>query len=234
MACRHLLAEALSREGMRGMRGGFVEGRPGGLRVASRHADAPDELLMRRFQQGDAAAFAPLMRRHLAGVHHFIARHTAPGPAAEDLTQEVFLRVVERAGDFKHESRFSTWLFSIARNLCIDALRKQAHRNHASLDEPDRDGVALVEQLRDENPHTTGERAAQSHEVGARIEEALRALPEEQREVFLLREIANLPFQEIAQVTGAPENTVKSRMRYALERLQEALREFEEVARALR
>lgn len=220
---------------MRGEPGGGSRGSAGDLRVASgRPGDAPDELLMRRFQQGDAAAFAPLMRRYVASVHHFIARHTSPGPGAEDLTQEVFLRVVERAGDFKHESRFSTWLFSIARNLCIDALRKQSHRNHASLDEPDREGVPVGEQIRDDGPHASVERAAQGREVAEHIAEALRALPDEQREVFLLREIANLPFQEIAQVTGAPENTVKSRMRYALERLQEALRDFEEVARALR
>lgn len=226
--------EAISTGGVRGGLRVAPEG-VGVLRVVgSRHTDAPDELLMRRFQQGDATAFPPLMRRHLASVHHFIVRHTNPGPLAEDLTQEVFLRVVERAGDFKHESRFSTWLFSIARNLCIDALRKQAHRNHASLDETGADGVPLREHLRDEHPQTTGERATQSREIGTRIEDALKALPEEQREVFLLREIANLPFQEIAQVTGAPENTVKSRMRYALERLQEALRDFEEVARALR
>ncbi|MCU0656218.1 MAG: RNA polymerase sigma factor [Polyangiaceae bacterium] len=195
--------------------------------------DASDEQLMRRFQEGDRVAFAALMRRHLGPLYQFIARHTSPGPLAEDLSQEVFLKVVERARDFKHESRFSTWLFTIARNLCIDTLRKQAHRAHASLDEPDAEGVPLGEQVRDEGPQA-GERAAQSREVGARIEAALRALPEEQREVFLLREVANLPFQEIAQITGAPENTVKSRMRYALERLQEALRDFEEVARSLR
>lgn len=189
---------------------------------------------MRRFQQGDAAAFAPLMRRHLSGIYNFIARHTSPGPGAEDLSQEVFLRVVERAGEFKHESRFATWLYSIARNLCIDALRKQAHRNHPSLDEPSDDGGTLRDQIGDEHPQATGERVAQSREVAARIEAALRGLPEEQREVFLLREIAHLPFQEIARVTGSPENTVKSRMRYALERLQEALRDYEEVARALR
>ncbi len=190
---------------------------------------------MHRFQQGDTSAFAPLMRRHLAGVHHFVVRYVAPGPAAEDLTQEVFLRVVERAAEFKHEARFSTWLYAIARNLCIDALRKQAHRRHASLDEPSSDeGTSLGERVSDEHPGAGGERVAQGREVAARIDQALARLPDEQREVFLLREIANLPFHEIAALTGAPENTVKSRMRYALERLQEALRDFEEVARALR
>ena len=71
-------------------------------------------------------------------------------------------------------------------------------------------------------------------ELKGRIQQAIAKLNEEQREVFLLREIANLSFQEIAAVTGAPEHTVKSRMRYALERLQEALTDFEEYARALR
>lgn len=201
--------------------------------ASSRLEDAPDEMLLRRYQEGDASAFAPLMRRHLAGIYHFIARHTSAS-VAEDMTQEVFLRVVERAGDFKHESRFTTWLYMIARNLCVDTLRKQAHRNHASLDDPGEEGVPLRDQLSDEHPQMTGERVAQSHEIAERIQAALRALPEEQREVFLLREIANLPFQEIAKVTGAPENTVKSRMRYALERLQESLGDYKEVARSLR
>lgn len=210
------------------------EGGEGSRVTAGQFTEASDELLMQRFQQGDTAAFSVLMRRHLASVHHFIARHTSPGPLAEDLTQEVFLKVVERAGDFKHESRFRTWLFSIARNLCIDTLRKQAHRNHPSLEETDKDGVPLRDRLEDQNLLTTGERATLSREVGARIEDALGMLPEEQREVFLLREVADLPFQEIAKAMGAPENTVKSRMRYALERLQEALKDLEEVARSPR
>ena len=67
-----------------------------------------------------------------------------------------------------------------------------------------------------------------------RIARAVDTLPDEQREVFLMREVANLPFKEIAEITNVPENTVKSRMRYALERLQEALVEYEEYARALR
>ena len=202
--------------------------------AGSAQSDATDEALMHRFQQSDPDAFAPLMRRHLGGVHHFVVRYVAPGAGAEDLTQEIFLRVVEQAAEFKHEARFSTWLYAIARNLCIDTLRKQAHRRHASLDEPSADGGSLGERVGDEHPRSGGERVAQGRQVAARIDEALVRLPEEQREVFLLREIASLPFHEIAAITGAPENTVKSRMRYALERLQEALRDLEEVARALR
>jgi RNA polymerase sigma-70 factor, ECF subfamily len=189
---------------------------------------------MRRFQAGDRSAFALLMRRHVGGVYNFIARHTHPGAGAEDLTQDVFLRVVERASAFKHEAKFTTWLYAIARNLCVDALRRASHRQHASLDEPNDQGVPLVERIGDAHPDHSGERAAGSREMGERIGVALQGLPDEQREVFLLREVANLPFQEIAEVTGVPENTVKSRMRYALERLQETLGDYQEVARTLR
>ena len=78
------------------------------------------------------------------------------------------------------------------------------------------------------------ERANVSVEIRERVIAAVDLLPEEQREVFLMREVSNLPFKEIAEIVGVPENTVKSRMRYALERLQEALSDFEEYARALR
>jgi RNA polymerase sigma-70 factor (ECF subfamily) len=78
------------------------------------------------------------------------------------------------------------------------------------------------------------ERTAVAGEIRERVLAAVDELPEEQREVFLMREVSNLPFKEIAEIVGVPENTVKSRMRYALERLQAALSEFEEYARALR
>jgi RNA polymerase sigma-70 factor (ECF subfamily) len=205
--------------------------------VTLRRADAeeiPDETLMSRYQSGDASAFAVLMRRHIGGIYNFIARHTPGGPNAEDLTQEVFLRVVERASTFKHEARFATWIYAIARNLCVDTLRKMSHRNHPSLDETNEHGGSLGDQVGDDHPRASGERMAQASEMRERLTAALERLPEEQREVFLLREVANLPFQEIAAVTGTPENTVKSRMRYALERLQESLEDYEEAARALR
>jgi RNA polymerase sigma-70 factor (ECF subfamily) len=78
------------------------------------------------------------------------------------------------------------------------------------------------------------ERTAVAGEIRERVLAAVDELPEEQREVFLMREVSNLPFKEIAEIVGVPENTVKSRMRYALERLQAALSDFEEYARALR
>lgn len=200
--------------------------------------EATDEALMMRYQRGDTAAFAALVDRHQTGIYNFILRQVHSEGVAEDLAQDVFVRVVQKAGTFKHEARFTTWAYTIARNLCIDHLRKAAHRRHASLDHSedpaDAEGTALKERVADLRPLASTERAAASVEIQAKIVQAIERLPTEQREVFLLREVASLSFQEIASITCAPENTVKSRMRYALERLQEALTEFEEYARALR
>lgn len=206
--------------------------------MATARSDATDEMLMVRYQRGDREAFGELLSRYEGPIYNFVLRQVRHGSAAEDVTQDVFLRLVQNAADFKHEARFSTWLYTIARNLCVDHLRKQSHRRHPSLDQPppgDTTGTRpLVDQVVDSHPRASVERTVASGEVAGRILDAVQALPEEQREVFLLREIANLPFKEIAEVTGVGENTVKSRMRYALDRLQEALSDFEEYARALK
>ena len=190
---------------------------------------------MLRFQRGDVGAFSELVQRHKLPLYNFLLRQLRSRSNAQDGLQEVFLRVVQSAAEFKHEARFTTWVYTIARNLCIDHLRKMSIRNHESLDRPVReDGPSLGELTQDTHVDGSVERSARSNELRMRIAEAIEALPEEQREVFLLREAANLPFKEIAEITGTPENTVKSRMRYALERLQEALAEYEDVARSLR
>lgn len=197
--------------------------------------DPPDEALMLRYQQGDRAAFAALVRRHQSPLFNFALRQVRTPELAQDIVQETFVRVVQKATDFKHEARFTTWVYTITRNLCIDHLRKGALRKHPSLDESrgeEGEGPTLGEQTAD--PRASVEREATGTELKTRILRAVDKLPDDQREVFLMREVSNLPFKEIADITGVPENTVKSRMRYALERLQEALAEYEDYARALR
>lgn len=208
-----------------------------GVPNRSRALDPPDETLMLRYQQGDRAAFAQLVRRHQTPLYNFALRQVRVPQVAEDVVQESFVRVVQNAADFKHEARFTTWVYTITRNLCIDHLRKRALRKHPSLDESRGeagDGPTLGEQTADPHPRASVEREATGTELKERIARAVDTLPDEQREVFLMREMANLPFKEIAEITGVPENTVKSRMRYALERLQEHLAEYEDYARALR
>lgn len=212
-----------------------VSARRGGRVNDRTRDDVSDEALMLRYQGGDRTAFAVLVRRHKTPIYNFILRHVSAPAAAEDLTQDAFVRVVQNAGEFRHSSRFSTWVFTIARNLCIDHIRKMSHRKHASLDQaPSEDGTPLGERLADGHPRAAVDRMAGMGELSDRIKAAVEDLPEDQREVFLLREVGCVPFKDIAEMIGVPENTIKSRMRYALERLQRALAEYEDYAKALK
>ncbi|HXU70041.1 MAG TPA: RNA polymerase sigma factor [Polyangia bacterium] len=196
--------------------------------------DDSDESLMLRYRDGDVRAFELLVTRHRKALFNFILRFVRDTAQAEDVTQETFLRLVKGADAYERQAKFTTWLYTIARNLCVDASRRGKHRKAASLDAPlsDDDGAASLLDLLPDG--TAGvDRQAQSRELGLRLRQAIEALPDEQREIFLLREVADLQFNEIAKVIGCPENTVKSRMRYALEKLREALEEYRDLARAV-
>jgi RNA polymerase sigma-70 factor (ECF subfamily) len=196
--------------------------------------DDSDESLMLRYRDGDVRAFELLVTRHRKALFNFILRFVRDTAQAEDVTQETFLRLVKGADAYERQAKFTTWLYTIARNLCVDASRRGKHRKAASLDAPlsDDDGAASLLDLLPDG--TAGvDRQAQSRELGLRLRQAIEALPDEQREIFLLREVADLQFNEIANVIGCPENTVKSRMRYALEKLREALEEYRDLARAV-
>ncbi len=174
---------------------------------------------MLRFQAGDARAFEVLVRRHRSPVFSFLLRLTGDRGRAEDLCQETFLKVVKASAGWQERARFSTWLYAIARNLAVDEARRMAFRRAEPLD-------AGPDEPRRPEPAAEGpgpDRLADSTRIRPQLEAALQALPAEQREVFLLREHAGLRFGEIAEVTGTPENTVKSRMRYALEALRAEL-----------
>jgi RNA polymerase sigma-70 factor (ECF subfamily) len=195
-----------------------------------------DVELLDRFHAGDSEAFAVLLGRYERSVYNFLLRSARDARAAEDLTQDVFMRVIQGSREFNRTAKFSTWLFTIARHLCIDHSRRMKHRRHASLDgqaadTEDGPGGQLLDRIANGEPGV--DRRADSEQMRARIARAVEALPDEQREVFLLRHTQNMPFAEIAEICGVPENTVKSRMRYALERLQAALAEYQEYAQAL-
>jgi len=185
-------------------------------------AEQTDEQLMRRFQRGEARAFETLMLRHRTPVYSFLLRFTGERTRAEDLVQETFLRLVKGAAAWEPRASVRTWLYTIARNLAADAARRQVFRDTDSLDALAADG----QHPRQAPPAATGpapDEAADAARLRPRLEAALAALPADQREVFLLREHAGFSFPEIAGATGANENTVKSRMRYALLALRQRL-----------
>lgn len=187
-----------------------------------------DEQLMLAFRSGDAGAFHTLVQRHRQAVFSFIFRSVGHQQRAEDVLQETWLKVVRSSGEYEPKAKFTTWVFTIARNLCVDSARKERYRQADSLDAPvgsDDDGRELAQLVADESA-AGPDRAAHNLRLQPLLTRALQALPPEQREVFLLREYHGVGFKGIAEVTGVNENTVKSRMRYALEGLRKRLAEL--------
>jgi RNA polymerase sigma-70 factor (ECF subfamily) len=196
--------------------------------------DDADEDLMVQYQRGEVRAFELLLARHRRPVYNFILRFVGDKETAEDLLQEAFLRVIKGADNYKRQAKFTTWLYTIARNLCVDQSRRRKHRKHASLDAPmsaSEDSNTLLDVI--PSSEMASDRKSVNKELHATMQRAIAALVEEQREVFLMREFLDMPFKDIADVVGVPENTVKSRMRYALEKLRLELDEYKDLAKAL-
>jgi RNA polymerase sigma-70 factor (ECF subfamily) len=169
-------------------------------------------------------------------VFNFLFRSVGVAARAEELLQDVFMRVIRSKDRYERSAKFSTWLYTIARNLCVDESRRARFRRHASLDAPRRgsgdesSGEALGARVSSQDPPT--DELAEAPRVRARLAAAVDRLPEEQRQVFLMRQVGGLSFREIGEAVGAPENTVKSRMRYALEKLREELADLDPFAGA--
>ncbi len=180
-----------------------------------------DEELMALFKAGREAALEELIARYGRQLYGFLCRQTGSRDRADEAYQEVFLKVVRGAKKYKSKSRFAAWLFTIARNVCIDMARRDKHRETVPLDDPPDEGRAYIETVPHSGPDP--EENTRAAELACLLEESLSSLSEEQREVFLLRERAGLSFKEIADMTGAPLNTVKTRMHYALNNLRKSL-----------
>ena len=163
---------------------------------------------MLAYGQGDAAAFETLYRRHRGPLYRFVLRAIKQRSAAEELFQEVWIRVIESRSRYAPQARFTTWLYTIAHNLLVDHWRKKG----LALAPLDTEDVALESA----NPA----RQAEARESLARLLQAIEALPAVQREAFLLHEEAGMTVAEIAAVTGAGEEAAKSRLRYAVAKLR--------------
>ena len=181
-------------------------------------AGALDEELLSGFLRGEEHMFAELVQRHERSLYTFIARFTGRQAEAPDLFQETFVRVFQHADSFSGRSSFKTWLYAIALNVCRTHARK-APKRQTALDPAD---ALLV------SPAPGPNGTAAREEIGKRIAGAVAGLPDEQREVFILKAYDEMKYGEIADSLGRPLGTVKSQMRVALRKMRAALRDIAE------
>jgi len=184
---------------------------------------AADEVLMLRYKEGDLEAFEILLERYQQPLFTFVFRFCNDYHQSEDLVQEVFLRLIKSAKSYEPKAKFSTYIYTFAHNICVDHFRRGKKRKTVSLSQPidiEQD-LTLEDTVKDDRANPEKEYRQKSLEKA--LQEAVSQLPEEQREVFLLREQMNLPFEEIARVVGCLPSTAKSRMRYALQSIRQKL-----------
>lgn len=182
-----------------------------------------DEQLMRAYREGDVSAFETLYRRHRGGLYRYLVRQLGERGVAEELFQDVWIRIVGARQRYLATARFATYLYRIAHNLVIDHYRRVAAAPRAVS------GATSDELMADlaADPNEQPDRQLHARTQIERLQAALAALPSEQREAFLLQEEGGLSVDEIAAATGVTRETAKSRLRYALAKLRRGLREVE-------
>ena len=174
--------------------------------------DASDETLMLAYAAGDAAAFEQLYARHRGKLYRYLQRQLRDNAVADELFQDVWQRVIASRSGWKPDAGFATWLYTIAHHRLGDHWRSLKHRPAAPSDADER--LARVA-----DPDTP-ERVLSEFERRRQLQLALDDLPEEQREVLLLRLEQELTLEEIGTITGVGRETVKSRLRYAMDKLR--------------
>jgi len=181
-------------------------------------AASSDETLLARYREGDGAAFEILYARHRQGLYRFLLGLSGKPELADEVFQDTWLSLIRSNSQPQGRATFRTWLFQIARNRLIDHWRK--HGAHQPLHDS-----------YDEQAHAVGDDSSDPEQLlnlsrdSQRLESALQTLPADQREVFLLRAHGDLDLAQIASLTETPLETVKSRLRYAQQKLRRLLAE---------
>lgn len=175
--------------------------------------DEPDDnALMTAYATGDQRAFELLYSRHRAGLYRYILRLLRDRATTDELFQDVWQRVILARNGWRPSGSFSGWLYQIAHHRVNDHWRARRHRPAAPIDAEER--VAAIPD------QDTPERAVSEFEQRRSLQLALESLPREQREVIALRLEQELTLEEIAAITGVGRETVKSRLRYAMDKLR--------------
>jgi RNA polymerase sigma-70 factor (ECF subfamily) len=173
-----------------------------------------DEELVEACQAGDASAFDVLVGRWEDRIRGAAFRFLGSEEEARDVAQEAFLKAYRALSGFKREARFSSWLYQIATNLCRDGLRRRKTRATVSLEALEEAGPVMVE------TRPGAHERLLERDLAKVVRRAIHALPEEQREVVILKEYQELTFLEIAQTLDVPISTVKTRLYRGLGQLR--------------
>ncbi len=178
-----------------------------------------DHALMKRIGAGDHAAFRELVERHQNAVIGTVAKMLGNSSDAEDISQQVFLRVWRHAKRYRPDAKFTTYLFTITRNLVFNETRRRSRKKEVSADEREENSHHLIEDRPDHQPDAEVLQA----ELQRAVDEAISALPDSQRMAVILRRYDQLPYEEIAEVLGLSIPAVKSLLFRARTALREAL-----------
>ncbi len=188
-------------------------------RFKGEDGDTTDEILMERFKGGDSTAFEEIFSRYKNRIYNYVYRFLGNEAYTEEIVQELFFKVIKQRDKYEPLAKLSTWLYTMARNLCIDKLKRRSIRRsisqQAEKNFPDYRVIPKADPNQEDLLH--------NKQLQAILQQAVSQLSPEQREVFLMRTKLTLPFVEIANVLGVPESTLKSRMCYALKKLRENL-----------
>jgi len=183
-----------------------------------------DEDLLERFRRGQAEAFGLLVRRYERELYGYLRRYTSNASLAEDVFQNTFLQVYLKSGQYEPGRLFRPWLYAIATNQAIDAMRRNGRHQAVSLDEPrpepgEGDLARLMEMLQSRGPSPV--EAASAQERREQVRAGVEQLPDFLRQVLILAYYQGLKYREIADILNIPVGTVKSRLHAALVKLQE-------------
>jgi RNA polymerase sigma-70 factor (ECF subfamily) len=181
-----------------------------------------DEDLMQQFQAGSVEAFDLLVSRYKDPLTNYLYRFLGDARESEDLLQETFMRVFRNRHSYRRIARFSTWLYTIAGNLARSEYRKRRRRKVQSIQSINRDS----EEYEIEIPDETFRPDADANGIISEeyVMDALREIPDDFREVVILRDVQQLSYEEIAEITGLPMGTVKSRINRGRTKLQALLK----------
>ncbi len=185
-----------------------------------------DTDLMLRFNRGDSAAFRELVERYQQPVVNVASRMLHDPAEAEDLAQNVFIQVFKSADRYQPSAKFSTWLFTIVRNLCLNELRRRARHPAESMEfQPDEGGESVTRHLADSRAEDPTGMLLQA-ELREKIQEALDDLPENQRLALVFCRQEELSYEEIAEILGCSLSATKSLIHRARETLKIRLKPY--------